>query len=348
MENKEGGIKEVYEHYRFTVDPNQTSIRVDKYLLDKLEKISRNRIQNGIKAGFVLVNNKVIKSNYKVRPRDLIVVNLPEEPRERTQIAGENIPLDIRYEDDDVMIVHKPAGLVVHPGVGNWSGTLVNGLVYYMQNKNLPVMEGNTPDRPGLVHRIDKNTSGLLVIAKNEHAMTHLSKQFHDHTIDRTYYALVWGQPDEEKGTIDEYIGRHPKDRIKMFVFEDRDEGRAAITHYEVIEPMYYVSLLKCKLETGRTHQIRVHLSYLNHPLFNDTMYGGDSVKKGTVFTKYKTFVENIFALMPRHALHAKTLGFVHPTSGEYMEFDSDLPDDIVAVLDKWRHYVNHQKSRKL
>jgi len=347
-DNEEVENNEVHEHYRFVVDPKQTSIRIDKYLLDKLEKISRNRIQNGIKNGYVLVNDKTIKSNYKVRPRDIIVINLPEEPRERTQVIGENIPLDIRYEDDDIMIVHKPAGLVVHPGVSNWTGTLVNGLVYYMENKNLPVMEGNTPDRPGLVHRIDKNTSGLLVIAKNEHAMTHLSKQFHDHTIDRTYYAIVWGQPDEDKGTIDEYIGRHPKDRIKMSVFKDRDQGRAAVTHYEVIEPMYYVSLVKCNLETGRTHQIRVHMAYLNHPLFNDNMYGGDSVRKGTVFSKYKTFVENTFSIMPRQGLHAKSLGFEHPTTGERMEFDSDLPEDMVEVLEKWRHYVTHQKSRTL
>ncbi len=341
--------KEVHEHYRFLVDPNQTSIRIDKYLFDKLEKISRNRIQSAVKNGYVLVNDKEIKSNYKIRPRDVIVINLPEEPRERTQITGEDIPLDIRYEDDDIMIVHKPAGLVVHPGVGNWSGTLVNGLIHYMENKDdLPVMEGNTPDRPGLVHRIDKNTSGLLVIAKNEHAMTHLSKQFHDHTIDRTYYAIIWGQPDEDTGTIDEYIGRHPRDRVKMSVFRDRDEGRHAVTHYEVVEPMYYVSLIKCKLETGRTHQIRVHMAHLNHPIFNDSMYGGDSVRKGTVFSKYKVFVENTFTLLPRQALHAKSLGFIHPTSGERMEFDSELPDDMVAALDKWRHYVTHQKSRTL
>ncbi len=341
--------KEVHEHYRFLVDPNQTSIRIDKYLFDKLEKISRNRIQSAVKNGYVLVNDKEIKSNYKIRPRDVIVINLPEEPRERTQITGEDIPLDIRYEDDDIMIVHKPAGLVVHPGVGNWSGTLVNGLIHYMENKDdLPVMEGNTPDRPGLVHRIDKNTSGLLVIAKNEHAMTHLSKQFHDHTIDRTYYAIIWGQPDEDSGTIDEYIGRHPRDRVKMSVFRDRDEGRHAVTHYEVVEPMYYVSLIKCKLETGRTHQIRVHMAHLNHPIFNDSMYGGDSVRKGTVFSKYKVFVENTFTLLPRQALHAKSLGFIHPTSGERMEFDSELPEDMVAALDKWRHYVTHQKSRTL
>ncbi|MDA8692979.1 RluA family pseudouridine synthase [Saprospiraceae bacterium] len=348
-ENAENENNDVYEHYRFHVDGKQTSVRLDKYLIDnKLEKISRNRLQNAIKNGYVLVNDKPIKSNYKVRPLDVIVINLPEEPRERTSIVGEDIPLDIRYEDDDVIIVHKPAGLVVHPGVGNWSGTLVNGLVYYMENKDLPVMEGNTPDRPGLVHRIDKNTSGLLVIAKNEYAMTHLSKQFHDHTIDRVYHAIVWGQPEPDADVIDEFIGRHPTDRIKMNVFNDRDQGRNAVTHYKVIEPMYYVSLVECKLETGRTHQIRVHLSHRNHPLFNDTMYGGDRVVKGTVFSKYKTFVENTFKLMPRHGLHAKSLGFIHPTSGEYMNFESELPQDMEDVLEKWRHYVTHQKSRQL
>jgi len=337
----------VYEHYKIVVDPKQTSMRIDKYLLGKLDKISRNRIQNGIKDGLLLVNDKVIKSNYKIRPNDVIVVNLPEEPRAKTKVEGEDIPLDIRYEDNDIMIIYKPAGLVVHPGVSNWTGTLVNGLVHYLENKNLPVMEGNTPDRPGLVHRIDKNTSGLMVIAKNDHAMTHLAKQFYNHTIERTYYALVWGEPDEHKGTIDEYLGRHPKDRIKMHVFEDRDEGKSAITHYEVIEPMYYVSLVKCNLETGRTHQIRVHMAYLGHPLFNDTMYGGDKVRKGTVFSKYKTFVHNTFKLIPRHALHAKSLGFIHPTTNEHVQFDSDIPEDMVAVLEKWRHYVTHQKSKK-
>lgn len=337
----------VYEHHRITADPNQTPIRLDKFLLNKLEGLSRNRIQNGIKEGLVLVNDKTIKSNYKIRPNDLIIVNFPEEPRAKTKVEGEEMPIDVRYEDDDIMVIYKPAGLVVHPGVSNWTGTLVNGLVHYLENKNLPVMEGNSPDRPGLVHRIDKNTSGLMVIAKNDKAMTHLAKQFYNHTIERTYYALVWGEPDEHKGTIDEYIGRHPKDRIKMHVFVDRDEGKSAVTHYEVIEPMYYVSLVKCNLETGRTHQIRIHMAHKGHPLFNDTMYGGDKVRKGTVFSKYKSFVENTFKLIPRHALHAKSLGFIHPTTNKEMHFDSDLPEDIMIVLDKWRHYVTHQKSKK-
>ncbi len=347
MSDEKDIAKEKHEHYRFTADPNQSPMRIDKFLLDKLEKISRNRIQNGIKQGFVTVNGKVIKSNYKIRPLEEIVVYLPHEPRERTEIQGEPMDLDIRYEDDDLIVLHKPAGLVVHPGVSNWTGTLVNGLVHYLENKELPVMEGNLPDRPGLVHRIDKNTSGLLLIAKNEKAMTSLAKQFYDHTIERTYYALVWGQPDPEKGTIDAHIGRNPKDRIKMFVFVDGEEGKHAITHYEVIEPMYYVSLVKCNLETGRTHQIRIHMSHLGHPLFNDEMYGGNKVVKGTVFSKYKTFVENNFKLINRHALHAKSIGFVHPTTGKHMTFDSDLPQDMVDVLDRWRHYVTYQKSKK-
>jgi len=347
MTGQDNDSQEVYEHYRISVDGNQTPIRIDKYLLDKLEKISRNRIQNGIKSGFVLVNEKPIKSNYKVRPNDVIVINLPDEPRERTSVKGEPMDLDIRYEDDDLMVIYKPPGLVVHPGVSNWSGTLVNGLVHYLENKELPVMEGNTPDRPGLVHRIDKNTSGLLVVAKNENAMSFLAKQFFDHSIERTYYAIIWGQPDEEKGTIDIPIGRHPKDRIKMHAFKDGEAGKHAITHYELIEPMYYVSLVKCQLETGRTHQIRVHFSGIGHPLFNDEMYGGNSVRKGTVFSKYKTFVEKNFKMMPRHALHAKSIGFIHPTTKEKMVFETELPEDMTEVLDRWRHYVTYQKSKK-
>ena len=311
-----------------------------------MEKVSRNMVQNAISEGMVLVNEKQVKSSYKIRPNDVIQIFFSGDGPKEFELVPENIPLDIRYEDDDLIVLYKPHGLVVHPGVGNWTGTLVNGLVYYLQNKNLPVMEGNQPDRPGLVHRIDKDTSGLMVVAKNELAMTSLAKQFHDHTIEREYLALVWGAPDPPKSTIEANIGRHPKDRLKQFVYPDADQGRHAITHYEILEDLYYVSLVKCVLETGRTHQIRVHMSYAGHPLFNDARYGGDVIKKGTVFSRYKQFVNNCFKLIPRHALHAQSLGFVHPSTGEKMNFTTELPEDMALILDKWRHYVTHQKSK--
>lgn len=337
----------LHEHYRFIVDPKQTPIRIDKFLQDRLEKASRSRIQRAIKDNSILVNGKEIKSNYKVRPRDVIVIVFPEEPREKKEIIPQDLNLDVRYEDDHIMIIHKPPGLVVHPGTGNYSGTLVNGLVHHLSTaKDLPVMSGNDATRPGLVHRIDKNTSGLMVIAKTPNAMVHLAKQFFDHAIEREYVAIVWGNFDAPKGTIEGNIGRHPKERTKMFVFEEGLEGKVAITHYEVLEDLYYVSLVKCVLETGRTHQIRVHLASKSHPLFNDEKYGGDSVVKGTVFSKYKQFVHNTFKLIPRHALHAKSLGFTHPETNKFMKFDSELPDDMQAALDKWRHYVTHQKSK--
>ena len=353
MDNKdgeeEGAIdKELHEHYRFVVDPGQSPLRIDKYLLDKLEKASRSRIQKAIKSNAILVNGKEVKSNYKVRPRDTVVIVLPEEKKEKEWAAGEDIPLDIRFEDDHIMVVYKPPGMVVHPGVGNHSGTLVNGLVHYFSaQKELPTLPGNDRTRSGLVHRIDKDTSGLLVVAKTEAAMTHLAKQFFDHSIEREYVAIVWGSLDPEKGTIEGNIGRHPKERKKMYVFVDGDEGKEAITHYETIEDLYYVSLIKCKLETGRTHQIRVHMATNNNPLFNDKRYGGDRVVKGTVFTKYKQFVHNTFKLITRHALHAKSLGFIHPETNEFVKFETELPEDMQAAMDKWRHYVTHQKSKK-
>jgi len=300
----------LHEHHRFLVDPKQTPIRIDKYIFGKMEKVTR-------------------------------------EPKEKQYAQAEDIPLDIRYEDDQLIILYKPPGLVVHPGTGNQTGTLVNGLVHYLeQSKSLPVLPGNDLSRPGLVHRIDKNTSGLMVIAKTHNAMAHLAQQFFDHKIDREYQALVWGNFDDVKGTIEGHIGRHPRERTKMAVFQDGDEGKEAITHYEVIEDLYYISLVSCKLETGRTHQIRVHLAHKGHPLFNDEKYGGSSIVKGTVFTKYKQFVQNVFKLIPRQSLHAKSIGFIHPETKEYMKFETELPEDMQAALDKWRHYVTHKKEK--
>ena len=337
----------LHEHFRFDVDPKQTPIRIDLYIFGKIEKVTRSRIQRAIKDGSVLVNEKAIKSNYKVRPNDVIVIVLPEEPRERKFAAPENIPLDIRYEDDDILVLHKPVGLVVHPGSGNYSGTLVNGLAYYLKSTGeLPTLPGNDLSRPGLVHRIDKDTSGLMVIAKTHNAMASLSKQFFDHKIDREYIAYVWGNFDETKGTIEGHIGRHPKVRMRQTVYPDGDFGKPAITHYEVLEDLYYISVVKCVLETGRTHQIRAHMAYKGHPLFNDEKYGGSSIVKGTVFSKYKHFVHNVFDLLPRQALHAKSLGFIHPETKEYMRFESELPEDMTSALAKWKHYVTYQKSK--
>ncbi len=333
---------ELYEHHRVITDPGQSPIRIDKFLMDRIEKVSRNRLQNAIKAGSVLVDGKEVKSNYKVRPSQTIVILLDKPPVEY-EVLPENIPLKIHYEDKHLMVVYKEPGMVVHPGVGNKSGTLVNALAYYFQNE-LPIMEGNRADRPGLVHRIDKNTSGLLVIAKNDLTMTGLAKQFFDHSIERTYQALVWGTFEDKTGTIEGHIGRHPKERKQMFVFEDGEEGKHAVTHYKVLDDLYYVSLVECKLETGRTHQIRVHMKTIGHPLFNDERYGGDKLVKGTVFSKYKQFVQNCFEIIPRHALHAKSLGFIHPITKEKLYFETELPEDMLEVLDKWRNYVANRK----
>jgi 23S rRNA pseudouridine1911/1915/1917 synthase len=328
------------------VDPKQSPIRLDKFLMDRLMKVSRNRLQNAIRSGSVLVDGKEVKPNFKVKPGQEITVVTPHPPGEAESVFPQDIPLDIRYEDNDLMIVHKPAGMVVHPGIGHRKGTLVNALAYYLgHNEELPVQDSNYQQRMGLVHRIDKNTSGLLVIAKTDYALTHLAKQFFHHTIERTYYALVWGEPEELEGTITGNIGRHPRFRKKFTVFPEEEAGKWAVTHYKVLEPMYYVSLVECKLETGRTHQIRVHMKHLGHPLFNDEYYGGDHILKGTIFSKYKRFVENCFTLMPRHGLHAKSLGFVHPTTGKQMQFDSDLPNDFTEVLDAWRNYVQYRKE---
>ncbi len=327
---------DLFDHHRIVCDPGQEPYRVDKFLMDRLPNVTRNKVQQGIKDGFVKVNGLEVKPNFKVKANDEVVVALPEPPRE-TELLPEDIPLNIVYEDDDLLVVNKEAGMVVHPAYNNWTGTLVNALTYHF--KQLPTMKDNE-GRPGLVHRIDKDTSGLLVIAKSEKAMSGLARQFFDHSIERTYHALVWGIPKEENGTIDVHLGRSEKDRRVTVAIEDGSRGRNAITHYKTLEELRYVSLIKCNLETGRTHQIRAHLRYLGHPLFNDATYGGDRVLKGTQFSKYKSFVDNAFKLMPRQALHAKSLGFIHPVSKKFMQFDSELPADFTAVMEKWRNYV--------
>lgn len=336
---------ELFEHYRIKVDKGQSTVRIDKFLFDRLEKTSRNKIQNGIRAGAVLVDGQQIKPNYKIKPGDEIVIVLPNDPSLGEQIEPEDIPLNIVFEDDDILVLNKPPGLVVHPGIGNYTGTLVNGLAYHFGGKDMPVMDGNLPDRPGLVHRIDKDTSGLLVVGKNEYSLSHLAKQFYQHTTRREYVAIVWGVPEPPSGTIQTKMGRHARFRMQMTAIPMDEEGKEAITHYEVLEDLYYVSLVKCVLETGRTHQIRVHMKHIGSPVFNDSRYGGDAILKGTVFTKYKQFVDNCFKVMPRQALHARTLGFVHPRTGEEMFFDCGLPEDMAALLEKWRHYLKYRKE---
>jgi len=338
---------ELYEHHRFVSDKKQNFLRVDKFLFQKLVNTSRNRIQVAIEAGSVLVNSKVVRSSYKVKPGDIVTVVLAHPPRE-IELYADNIPLDILYEDEDVYIVNKQPGLVVHPAYGHYRGTLVNALVYLMYPElgDQPISAESV--RPGLVHRIDKNTSGILVVAKNEQALSNLAKQFFDRTTDRIYIALVWGDFKEDEGTITGHVGRSLQNRKVMDVFPGEEYGKHAVTHYKVLERFGYVTLIQCKLETGRTHQIRIHLKSIGHPLFNDDTYGGDRILKGTVFTKYKQYIENCFALMPRHALHAKSLGFIHPRNGNNMHFESDLPPDFTAVLSKWRAYSAHQKLNEL
>lgn len=339
LEEEEGGIDGLYERHRFVADKGQTLLRIDKFLMTKIANASRNKIQDGIESGFVTVNDEVVKANYKVKPLDVITVSMDEPPRD-TEIIPQNIPLDIVYEDDELLVVNKPAGMVVHPAHGNWDGTLVNALVYHFQN--LPTHR-NGEIRPGLVHRIDKDTSGLLVIAKTDQAMTHLAKQFFDHSIERTYAALVWGEPKQNEGTIEGNIGRSLKDRKIMAIFPDGSQGKEAVTHYKVLKKIRYVSLVQCNLETGRTHQIRVHLKSIGNTLFNDETYGGNKVLRGTVFSKYEKFVENCFKICPRQALHAKSLGFIHPKTGDFMQFDTELPLEMVQVMEKWEGYVNNE-----
>ncbi|MBK7410675.1 MAG: RluA family pseudouridine synthase [Saprospirales bacterium] len=337
---------EYYDFEEILVDKGQGMVRIDKYLADRLMKVSRNRIQNAIRVGAVRVNQLEVKPNYKVRPLDKIEMIIPRPPDEGGRPKPEHIPLDIIYEDEALLVLNKPAGMVVHPGVGNRTGTLVNALAYHLADHTLPVMEGNQENRIGLVHRIDKNTSGLLVVAKTEYAMTHLAKQFFHHTIERRYVALVWGEPEPDAGSIECNIGRHPRFPTMRYCFTDDSEGKWARTHYRILEHLYYVSLVECKLETGRTHQIRVHMKHIGHPLFSDDTYGGGEILKGTVYSKYKQFVQSCFQLLPRHALHARSLGFVHPDTGTWMEFESDLPPDFDACLSAWRTYVLEKKSK--
>ncbi len=326
---------DLYEHLKVVVDKGQSLLRIDKFLMQRIENASRNRIQNTIDAGNVLVNNKPIKASYKVKPFDEVSVVLPHPPRD-TEVYPEDIPINIVYEDEDVILVNKDAGMVVHPGFGNWSGTLVNALVFHFNN--LPQLPGND-GRPGLVHRIDKDTSGLLLISKNEKAMTYLAKQFYDHTITRKYIALVWGDLKED-ASITGYIGRSAKDRKVMDIYDDPEKGKWSVTHFKILERFNYLTLVECQLETGRTHQIRAHFKHIGHPLFSDASYGGDKIRKGTLFAKYKQFVDNCFEIMPRQALHAKSLGFMHPTTKEYVYFETELPADFKQVIDKWRNYL--------
>ena len=325
---------ELYEHHRFEAGKGQAPLRVDKFLMNLVENATRNKIQKAAEAGNIYVNDVPVKSNHKVKANDIVRV-LMEHPPYEYLLEPENIPLNIVYEDDQLLVVNKEAGMVVHPGHGNYSGTLVNALAYHFEN--LPM---NSSERPGLVHRIDKDTSGLLVIAKTEHAITHLAQQFSDKTSEREYVALVWGNVESDEGTIEGHIGRHPKDRMQNTVYPDASEGKHAVTHYKVLERFGYVTLVSCRLETGRTHQIRVHMKYIGHTLFNDARYGGDIILKGTTFTKYKQFIENCFKVLPRQALHAKTLGFEHPVTKEQMRFDSEIPQDMQDCIEKWRTYA--------
>jgi 23S rRNA pseudouridine1911/1915/1917 synthase len=327
---------ELYEHHRIVADKGQGLLRVDKFLFNRLENVSRNKIQLAVRAGNVLVNGNTVKPNYRIKPEDLLTVVLPYPHREY-EIIPENIPLHIVYEDEHLIVVNKEAGMVVHPAHGNYTGTLVNALCWHL--KDVPLFQSGEI-RPGLVHRIDKETSGILVIAKTEMALNKLAKQFFDRTTKRTYNAIVWGTFDPPEGTITGNIGRCIKDRLKMQVFPNGETGKPAVTHYHMLEQLGYVSLIECRLETGRTHQIRAHMEYVKHPIFNDERYGGDKILRGTVFSKYKQFVENCFEIIPRHALHAKSLGFMHPESGDEMFFDSALPNDMLRLIEKWRNYI--------
>ena len=329
--------QEMYEHFRLEADRGQAPLRVDKFLTEHLSDTSRHRVQLAIEAEYVRVNDRIVKANYKVRPGDVITLMMPYQ-RRGVEIKAENIPLDIVYEDDDLLVVNKPAGMVVHPGHGNYDGTLVNALAWYL---------GRTPDPDShdepmglLVHRIDKETSGLLVVAKTDTAQIGLASQFFHHSIERRYWALVWGNIAEDSGTIDANIGRDPGDRLRYKVCSDPTQGKTAVTHFRVLERFGYVTLVECVLETGRTHQIRVHMNSIGHPLFNDARYGGDRILKGTLYTKYKQFIDNCFALCPRQALHAKTLGFIHPVTKEKISLDSEIPSDMAALLEKWRRYA--------
>lgn len=343
-EDPEGEVSEAgdepVERLRIVTDKRQEPLRIDKFLMNRLEGATRNKIQHALEEGFILVNNEVVKPNYKVKANDTIIVFETRRP-ETKEVIPEAMPLNIAFEDDDLMIVNKPAGMVVHPGCGNYSGTLVNGVAWHLQQEHVNV---DNLQRVGLVHRIDKDTSGLIVLGKSEKAMNTLAAQFKKHTVHRRYIALVWGDIEEEEGTINAHIGRNLRFRKIMDAFPDGDYGKEAITHYRVLERFNYVTLTELRLETGRTHQIRVHMKYIGHPLFGDATYGGDKILKGTIFSKYKQFVDNCFSILPRQALHARELGFKHPTTGEWVQFDSELPADMKEVIEKWRVYTNSIK----
>lgn len=341
FEEELDGIEEndLFEHYRLTVDAGQALLRIDKFLANLLQHASRSRVQAATMAGSIRVNDLPVRSSYKVKPGDVVTILL-EYPKRELKLTPENIPLDIVYEDEELAVINKPAGMVVHPGHGNYSGTLVNALLYHF--RDLPLFREEDP-RPGLVHRIDKDTSGLLVVAKTEMAKMNLANQFFEKSTQRKYIALVWGDLKQETGTITGNIGRSPNNRLIFCVFPDGDQGKHAVTHYKVIERLGYVNLIECRLETGRTHQIRVHMKHIGHPLFNDATYGGDQILRGTTFTKYRQFVRNAFDLLPRQALHAQSLGFLHPVSGQPMLFETPLPADMAAAIDRWRTYISNR-----
>ena len=338
---------EWYERHEIVADPKQSYIRLDKFLMDRLANRSRSRVQNAIRAGSVKVDDLEVKPNYKVKPGNHISIILPKALEESFNIAPQNIPLDIVYEDDDVLIINKPYKMAVHPGVGIPQGTVVNAVAWHLreQVEKLPVKVGNEPDRAGIVHRIDKDTTGLMVIAKNEYSMVHLANQFFYHTIERRYWALVWGDMEADSGKVVGNIGRNPNDRKLFMVFPEGEDGKYAVTHWRVLERFYYVTLIECQLETGRTHQIRVHMKSIGHTLFGDPRYGGNQILKGTLYSKYKQFVETLFTILPRQALHARVLGFTHPRTGEKVYFESDLPQDMQTVINKWREYVQSRKA---
>jgi 23S rRNA pseudouridine1911/1915/1917 synthase len=342
IEDEQSESEELYEKLTIVIDKGQEPLRIDKFLMSRIEGATRNKIQQGIDNEMVLVNDKAVKNNYKVKANDRIVVFDNRSP-ESSEIVPQDIPLNIQYEDESFMIINKPAGMVVHPGSGNPDGTLVNAAAFHLKKQD-PSLDENELSRFGLVHRIDKNTTGLLVMAKTQKAMSDLAKQFYDHTVHRRYIALVWGNMEDDEGTIVAHVGRHQRFRKLFTAYPDGDHGKDAITHYKVLERFNYVTLIECRLETGRTHQIRVHMQMIGHPLFNDDLYGGDRIVKGTVFTKYKQFVDNCFALCRRQALHAKELGFIHPKTRQPVHFESEFPDDMKAVVEKWKRYIGHKE----
>ena len=345
IEEQNESSDELYQRFVFKIDKGQEPLRIDKFLMSRLEGATRNKLQQAINNGLVLVNNTEVKQNYKVKPYDQIIIYSDLSP-ESTEIVPEKMPLNIVFEDDELLIINKPAGMVVHPGSGNYSGTLLNGVAWYLKSEDPAISESNLP-RFGLVHRIDKNTSGLLVLAKTDRAMRHLAKQFFDHTVKRNYIAVVWGDFTENEGTIRAHVGRNQRFRKLFDAYPEGEHGKDAITHYKVLERFNYVTVIQCVLETGRTHQIRVHMKHIGHPLFNDDFYGGDKIVKGTIFSKYKQFVDNCFMICPRQALHARTLGFVHPVTEKEFFFEAPLPDDMSKLIEKWKNYIAKTKPQE-